>query len=93
MQSLGEPESGGTYHQNVAQERDQEQCRQEDDIDGLRLSIEEVLPWAAGVVAVLDIHDLHRARLDDRKHRLDDEEQGYVSQQEAGPLSLPVLLP
>ncbi len=82
-----------THHEYITQKCNQEERRVKDHIDRQVLRVEEVLPCAPGVAAVIDVHDLHRARLDDTVDRLDDEQHGDVAQQEAGLLPLLAPLP
>ena len=67
-----------TYYQQITQECDHKKRRVKHDVDCQVLCIEEVSPRATGVVPVLNINDLDRARLDDDEDSIDDSKKSEV---------------
>ena len=48
------------------------------------MRVQEVLPRAAGVVAIIDVHELYGPSLDDGVYGLYDEEKGDIAEEERG---------
>ena len=57
--------AGYAYHEEIAHGHRNAERYVADDIDGLVLGVQEVLPRATGVVSVFDIHQLHGPSLSD----------------------------
>ncbi len=82
-----------TYHEEVAHRYDDAQRYVADDIDGLVLGVQEVLPRAAGVASIFDIHQLDGPSLGYGVDGLRDQKYGDVTEQEGGMPPLLSLLP
>ena len=69
------PADLGTHYKEITEEGNEEQRGIEHDVDSQILGIQEVLPWAARIVTIIDIHQLYSHSLNANVDGLYDENQ------------------